>query len=163
MCGTAAIGIVSAVAQGVSQLITSYSESAALEAQAEVYAREEQAAYNQALAYQAQGDTAISNIYREGDQTEGEIRSTLGASGVSLDSGSALDLVTSNNITTGLAAAEQAAETRQLVAQAEYDAGTANYMKNSLLAQADDDTERFQLMTGTSMTVGSSVASSFMS
>ncbi|MFI3270939.1 MAG: hypothetical protein R3Y11_02395 [Pseudomonadota bacterium] len=163
MCGTAAIGIVSAVAQGVSQLMTSYSESASLEAQAEVYAREEQSAYNQALAYEAEGDTAISNIYRDGDQTEGEIRSTLGASGVSLDSGSALDLVTSNNVTTGIAAAEQAAETRQLVAQAEYDAGTANYMKNSLLAQADDDTERFQLMTGTSMSVGSSVASSFMS
>lgn len=162
MCGTAAIGIVSAVAQGVSQLVTSYQESEALETQAQVYAREEQAARNKALQYQAEGDAAKRDIYRDGDQEEGKIRSLLSASGVALDSGSALDVVADNKINTGIAAAEQEAETRQRVADANYDAGTAQYQKKSLLAQADDDTERFQLLTGTGMKVGTSVARSFV-
>lgn len=159
MCGVAAITVISAVAQGVSQLMSSYSQSAAYEAQAAVYEREAEAAYNQALAYEAEGKSAISDIKQEGDQTEGEIRSLLGASGVSLGTGSALDLVIDNNITTGLDVADQAAETRQLIAQAEYDAGTALYQRDSLLAQADDDTDRFQIIAGTGMTVGSSLYS----
>lgn len=162
MCGTAAIGIVSAVVQGVSQLVTSYNDSAQQEAQAQVYAREEEAAHNQALEYQAEGDAAKREIYREGEQSEGQLRSLLSSSGVALDSGSALDVVANTKVNTGVAAAAQDAETRQRMSQAEYDAGTSSYKKNSLLAQADDDTERFQILTGTSMKVGTSVANSFM-